>query len=94
MSIKSGCTSNMRIVYVALLVLGLASSAIAQYDYGDIIRRSLLFYEAQRTGPLPATNRVPWRGNSFVTDQGVGGINLAGGYFDGTYIYHFDFIDV
>ncbi len=77
----------MRIVTVSLLVLGLASFALAQYDYGDVVRRSLLFYEAQRTGVLPASNRIPWRGNSFVTDQGLGGINLAGGYFDGTYLF-------
>lgn len=68
-----------------LLLLGLASLTLANYDYGDVVRRSLLFYEAQRTGVLPPTNRIPWRGNSFITDQGVNGENLAGGYFDGMF---------
>ncbi|XP_037042777.1 endoglucanase E-4-like [Bradysia coprophila] len=72
----------MRSITITLLVLGLVSLALAQYDYADVIRRSLLFYEAQRTGVLPANNRVPWRGNSFVTDRGVNGENLSGGYFD------------
>lgn len=76
----------MRIAAILLLVVGLASYAVANYDYADIIRRSLLFYEAQRTGILPANNRIPWRGNTFVTDRGVNGENLSGGYFDGNNI--------
>lgn len=52
------------------------------YNYGDVLGLSLLFYEAQRTGPLPADNRVPWRQDSFVNDQGDGGLDLTGGYFD------------
>lgn len=79
----------MKIFTISLLVLGLVSVALAQFNYADVLGRSILFYEAQRTGVLPAGNRVPWRGNSFVTDQGLGGINLAGGYFDGTFSHSF-----
>ena len=39
---------------------------------------SLQFYEAQRSGPLPADNRVPWRGDSFLHDQVPGGYHDAG----------------
>lgn len=74
----------MKTFIVSLLVLGLVSLALAQFNYADVVGRSLLFYEAQRTGVLPAGNRVPWRGNSFVTDRGLNGENLSGGYFDGT----------
>lgn len=81
----------MNIITISFLVLGLATLAKAQFNYADVVGRSLLFYEAQRTGVLPATNRIPWRGNSFVTDQGVNGENLSGGYFDGM-IYQFLFI--
>lgn len=77
----------MKTVIISLLVLGLASFTLAQFNYSDVVGRSLLFYEAQRTGVLPPTNRIPWRGNSFVTDQGVNGENLAGGYFDGKFYY-------
>lgn len=72
----------MKIITISVFVLGLASFALAQVNYADVVGRSLLFYEAQRTGVLPANNRVPWRGNTFVTDQGVNGENLSGGYFD------------
>ncbi|KAF0310070.1 Endoglucanase E-4 [Amphibalanus amphitrite] len=38
------------------------------YDYSLVVEKSLLFYEAQRSGPLPASNRVPWRGDSALAD--------------------------
>ena len=41
-----------------------------------------LFYEAQRSGALPADNRVPWRGNSCLQD-GLGNHSLAGGWCAG-----------
>ena len=34
---------------------------------------SLLFYEAQRSGKLPADNRVDWRGDSALDDAVTGG---------------------
>jgi len=37
---------------------------------------SYLFYEAQRSGKLPASNRIPWRGDTFLTDC------VVGSYFD------------
>ena len=56
--------------------------AAAGYDYGEILGLSLLFYEAQRSGPLPSTNRIPWRGDSALGDVTPGGTPLAGGWYD------------
>lgn len=39
---------------------------------------SFLFYEAQRSGKLPPTNRIPWRGDSHLSDCIVGGYHDAG----------------
>ena len=52
------------------------------YDYGEVLGLSILFYEAQRSGVLPATNRVPWRGNSALGDKSPAGTNLTGGWYD------------
>lgn len=71
----------MKILSV-VLIISLAAIAAGDYNYAEVIQRSLLFYEAQRTGVLPPTNRIPWRGNTFVTDQGINGEDLSGGYFD------------
>lgn len=45
-------------------------------SYATALRRSLQFYEAQRSGPLPQSNRIPWRRTAFETDA------VPGGYFD------------
>lgn len=52
-------------------------------DYKEAVKLSLLFYEAQRSGKLPTTNRIKWRGNSAVNDRGNNGEDLTGGYYDG-----------
>ena len=53
------------------------------YGFKDALEKSLLFYEAQRSGPLPANNRVPWRHDSALDDKGQNGEDLTGGYYDG-----------
>ena len=67
------------------MVLNLVVVVSAQsYDYKEVLERSLLFYEAQRSGPLPADNRIDWRGDSALEDVPVGG------YYDGMEaIFHF-----
>ena len=50
----------------------------AKYAYNEVLDLSLQFYEAQRSGHLPADNRVPWRGDSFMQDQVTGGYHDAG----------------
>lgn len=73
----------MKNVILALILLaGVAKS----YDYNTVLRLSLMFYEAQRSGHLPENNRIPWRNDSATTDLGQNGEDLSGGYYDGTLI--------
>ncbi len=53
-----------------------------KFNYGEALEKSILFYEAQRSGKLPATNRVPWRGDSALNDGKTIGVDLSGGYYD------------
>jgi len=46
------------------------------------LQKSLYFYECQRSGRLPANNRVAWRGNSALQDGQDVGVDLTGGYYD------------
>ncbi len=55
-------------------------------DYGTLMKLSLLFYEAQRSGKLPSTQRVTWRKDSALNDKGANGEDLTGGYYDGKVI--------
>ena len=59
------------------LALCLPALALGQYNYGEVIEKSNLFYEAQRSGPLPSDQRVNWRGDSAMGDA------VLGGYYDG-----------
>ena len=52
-------------------------------NYKEVIHKSLLFYEAQRSGKLPEDNRVEWRRDSALEDGSDVGLDLSGGYYDG-----------
>ena len=52
-------------------------------NYVKVIKGSILFFEAQRSGKLPENNRIPWRGDSNLKDGCKIGENLSGGYYDG-----------
>lgn len=38
------------------------------FDYGEALGKAILFFEGQRSGKLPASQRVKWRGNSALSD--------------------------
>ncbi|GLJ22258.1 hypothetical protein SUGI_0418570 [Cryptomeria japonica] len=68
------------VIFVCTLVfLGIAE---AGYDYREALSKNILFYEAQRSGKLPPTQRVTWRADSGLSDGIANGINLIGGYYD------------
>ena len=69
-------------VWALVLIGALCTSQIsAQFDYAKVLEKSLLFYEAQRSGKLPENNRIPWRWDSAVDDA------VVGGYYDGEVIH-------
>lgn len=77
----------MRLVLSFILIVNCTSSLAIDYDYNKVLHLSLLFYEAQRSGHLPQDNRIPWRGDSAIDDQGQSGEDLTGGYYDGEYTH-------
>ncbi|PKA62693.1 Endoglucanase 12 [Apostasia shenzhenica] len=65
------------VVFFLLMIKGEAAS-----DYKQALTKSLLYFEAQRAGKLPANQRVSWRGDSALKDGSDAGVDLVGGYFD------------
>ncbi|XP_055958520.1 endoglucanase E-4-like [Patella vulgata] len=53
-----------------------------KYNYAEVLEKSILFYEAQRSGKLPKNNRIPWRADSALGDKGDAGEDLTGGWYD------------
>ncbi|XP_006812413.1 endoglucanase Z-like [Saccoglossus kowalevskii] len=53
------------------------------YDYGDALKASVQFYEAQLSGNIPENDRVYWRKpDSAQSDSGNFGEDLSGGMYD------------
>ncbi|XP_047065186.1 endoglucanase 17-like [Lolium rigidum] len=69
-------------VAVLLLLSTAAVSTAQQHDYGDALRKSILFFEGQRSGRLPPGQRVRWRRDSALNDGATAGVDLSGGYYD------------
>jgi hypothetical protein len=67
--------------FVCFIFLLINISAKSQ-DYARHIELSLLFYECQRSGPLPKTNRIYWRHDSMLDAGADNGVDLTGGYYD------------
>ncbi|KAK6262168.1 hypothetical protein QUC31_007984 [Theobroma cacao] len=71
-----------------LLVFGVVAMAVglvarvASHDYGDALTKSILFFEGQRSGKLPLTQRMTWRKDSALRDGFEIGVDLVGGYYD------------
>nr|XP_053653726.1 endoglucanase E-4-like isoform X1 [Cherax quadricarinatus] len=59
-----------------------AETGMKPYDYSQVLCMSYVFYEAQRSGKLPADQRVTWRGDSALDDGSDVGHDLTGGYYD------------
>lgn len=52
------------------------------YNYGEALQKSLVFYELQRSGWLDGTERTNWRGDSGTSDGADNGVDLTGGLYD------------
>ncbi len=52
------------------------------FNYGEALQKSILFYELQRSGDLPDKTRCNWRGDSALTDGSDVGVDLTGGLYD------------
>jgi endoglucanase len=75
--------TNIRWIPVSLLLgLCMATSSFSAYNYGEALQKAIYFYECQQSGPLPAWNRVQWRGPSCLHDGSDAGKDLTGGWYD------------
>ena len=72
--------SGLLIAFIfSLLILNVSTKS---QDYARHIELSLLFYECQRSGPLPKNNRIFWRHDSLLDAGSDVHVDLTGGYYD------------
>ena len=60
------------------------AQAESNFNYGEALQKSLIFYELQKSGKLDGAeyNRNNWRGDSCLKDGQDNGVDLTGGWFD------------
>ncbi|KAK9007932.1 hypothetical protein V6N11_074844 [Hibiscus sabdariffa] len=59
-----------------------AAIVVAEFNYGEALDRTFMFFEAQRSGELPSDQRVKWRRDSGLEDGSLQVVDLVGGYYD------------
>ncbi|XP_022141806.1 endoglucanase 9-like [Momordica charantia] len=51
-------------------------------NYRDALAKSILFFQGQRSGRIPAGLQISWRSNSGLYDGELAHVDLTGGYYD------------
>ena len=69
------------LITVALLFAG-GAKAQGDYDYTEVLTKSIQFYDAQICGPQPDWSRAGWREDCHLNDGSDIGKNLTGGWHD------------
>ena len=73
-TLQPGCFSNPAGL-AAIILLWLVYPR--QYDFGQVVTDSHLFYDAMRLGALPASNPIPWRQSALLGAQGPRSLNWS-----------------
>ena len=83
--------ANLCVAFVTAIIAALLLAAAqvqplqaqtGRFNYAEALQKALFFYEAQRSGRLPTSNRVEWRGDSGLRDGADVGRDLTGGWYD------------
>ncbi|AEC10439.1 Six-hairpin glycosidase superfamily [Arabidopsis suecica] len=80
--ISSQCFITIKSICIVLLLSITCGAVSANSNYGEALTKSLLYFEAQRSGKLPLDQRVIWRGDSALRDGSDAHVDLTGGYYD------------
>ncbi|KAF8044336.1 hypothetical protein BT93_A2356 [Corymbia citriodora subsp. variegata] len=78
----TGKTRISPVVRVAIVLMAVMVVSVSGHDYGDALNKSILFFEGQRSGKLPPSQRMTWRKDSGLRDGAEIGVDLVGGYYD------------
>ncbi|ONI22328.1 hypothetical protein PRUPE_2G121700 [Prunus persica] len=80
---KIMCTSYLSGVLILAWMLTMAAAQNSgSHNYADALSKCLMFFEGQRSGKLPPSQRITWRKDSGLKDGSDVGMDLVGGYYD------------
>lgn len=70
------------VLMLTVIILFAGSVSAGDFNYGEVLQKSVYFYMQQRSGDLPDDFPVIWRGDSAVNDGSDVGVDLTGGWYD------------
>ncbi|CAI5478732.1 unnamed protein product [Closterium sp. Yama58-4] len=73
---------SVLVLLLPSLILLSSVKLVKPADLEDALRKSILFFEQQRSGKLPPDQRAKWRGDSGLKDGKDVGVDLTKGYYD------------
>ncbi|XP_024164480.1 endoglucanase 17 [Rosa chinensis] len=76
------CRNTLPRVLIILAGMITAASLASSHNYTDALSKCILFFEGQRSGNLPPSQRMTWRKDSALKDGSDVGMDLVGGYYD------------
>ncbi|KAG0557529.1 hypothetical protein KC19_11G137900 [Ceratodon purpureus] len=83
MSMKtSNCKMSVMLHLIFFAALAPFAAAFSRREYADALEKSILFFDVQRSGHLPAWQRITWRADSGLHDGHQDNVDLTGGYHD------------
>ena len=78
------CSLSAFMAVSSASIPSLKVDAAGNYNYGDALAKSLLFYQLQESGKLSeeTLSRTNWRADSGLKDGSDNGLDLTGGWYD------------
>ncbi|GJN06466.1 hypothetical protein PR202_ga24195 [Eleusine coracana subsp. coracana] len=70
----NGIAAVLGLAVVLAAALHTACAAGGRHDYRKALSKSILYFEAQRSGQLPGSQRITWRANSGLLDGKANGV--------------------
>lgn len=80
-----GSLNMLILCFTFFLLLNLSNNfafAFTSQDYSNALDKSIRFFEGQRSGKLPANQRLKWRADSGLSEGSGYHVDLVGGYYD------------
>ncbi|RVW40143.1 Endoglucanase 4 [Vitis vinifera] len=73
---------QLRVLTVVIGMMMMVVGRVTSQNYEDALTKSILFFEGQRSGRLPPSQRMTWRKDSALNDGTESNVDLVGGYYD------------
>jgi endoglucanase len=69
--------AGLMVLAGTITIMMVTTARASSPDYADALSKCILFFEGQRSGKLPSTQRITWRKDSALRDGSDIGVTLS-----------------